>query len=88
MTTLREEARRLSEKTMEEMYLSDCLTPEPVESALLDFAKLVLEREPSHAMETIFVTVGLENPDGGLDSFNAAYRAMTAELLRELQEKT
>jgi hypothetical protein len=75
--TLREEARRLAEDLKYKGPTHPYITVEEIESALLAFAKLVLEREPSKEM----VIAGCEAMTGNWGAYDV-YRAMTAELLR------
>ena len=70
MTPLREEIRKLAEKAVDSPYYDGC------ESAVLAGIKLVLEQEPSQEMLIA----------GALHSrASVRYRAMTAQLLKELE---
>ena len=82
MTPLRAEARRMAEESQRKL-ISNCDLDivEQIESALLAFAKLVLEREPSDAMLRAMWSLRAANT---VETIHSTYRAMTAELLKEL----
>ena len=81
MTHLRDEIRKLTEEQSEKMW-ETCTFDFPdefqegLESAILAGIKLVLEREPSQEM---LIAGALHS------SASVRYRAMTAELLKEME---
>jgi hypothetical protein len=82
--TLKEEAQRLAVKTRDEILggTETAAVVDQVESALLAFAKLVLEREPTDEMRRAGQQFNWNLHAGA----NDVYRAMTAELRKELEQ--
>lgn len=87
MTSLRDEARRLTNEVVLELGDSAYTSAAIVESALLAFAKLVLEQKPEERENMMDAgIIAYTRGHDVSDHVIHVYRAMTAELLRELTE--
>jgi len=80
MTTIREEIRKLAEEAADSYLWNRC------ESAILAGVKLVLEREPSNTMWKAGGAAFYKSKEQTfLARVPEVYRAMTRELLKELE---
>ena len=93
--TLREEIRKLAEKEWADIQNTEGNAEDEeyirnIESAILAGIKLALEQEPSHETLLAGFDAIAEIPRQGTRRrhMQPIYRAMTAQLLKELEEKT